>query len=317
MRAGVRVAEHLQGESMSSVRVSCAALLLIAASACGGRGSTSPAAPSPVAAPSGATIIGTVQSGGSAMLAATTGSAAAGLTVTVVGTSISTTVSGTGQFTLTGVPSGSMQLRFSGPGVDATITISVQGEETITITIAVNGSRAEVRDEGHENHGDAELHGTVVELSGTAAAFSFRIGGRPVRGDSATEFRGDGGRSDSFAELDNGDRVEVKGVTRDGFVYAQRIHIDDDEDDDDAEDDHDDEEEEDEDGEVEFSGTVSGLGSNSCPFLAFSVGGRSVTTNGFTEYKGVTCATLKNGDRVEVEGRPQSSGVLAREIKRQ
>ena len=318
---------------MSVVRVSCAAVLLIAASACGGRGPASPAAPSSLTAPAGATIIGTVQSGGTPMLAATTGSSsAAGLTVTVVGTNISTTVNGTGQFTLSGVPEGSTQLRFSGPGVDATIAISVQGTETITLTVTINGSKAELKDEGHENHGDAELHGNIAELSGTAAAFSFRLAGRLVRGDTATGFFGDGNRNDSFARLDNGDRVEVKGVTRDGFVYAQRIHInggpdddddddDDDADDDDADDDEDDdddgEEEEHKDGEAEFSGTLASLG-GSCPSIAFSVSGRSVATNSATEFSKTSCSALKNGDRVKVEGTPQSNGVvLAREVKRQ
>jgi hypothetical protein len=296
--------------------------MALVTAACGGE-APAPLSPSPVNRTEGATIIGTVQSGGSPMLAVTTSSASlAGLTVNVVGTSISAAVSGTGQFTLAGVPSGQAQLKFSGPGVDATVAISVQGSETITITVALNGTRAEVKDEGHENHGDAELHGNVVGLAGSASAFEFRLGGRLVRGDAATQFYGDGNRDDTFAQLDNGDRVEVKGLSRDGFVYAQRIHINggperDDDGDDDGDDDDDGEEDEDRDGEAEISGTMAGL-SGSCPSIRFAIGANQVATNGATEFSKVSCAALKNGDRVKVEGTRQPSGViLADEVKRQ
>jgi hypothetical protein len=194
----------------------------------------------------------------------------------------------------------------------------------------VNGSKAELKDEGHEDHGDAELHGNIVELSGTAASFAFRIGGRLVRGDTATQFYGDGNRNDTFAQLDNGDRVEVKGITREGFVYAQRIHINGNDDDDDADDDEDDDADDDDDdadddddddgdenGEAEFSGTLAGLG-GSCPSITFSVSSQPVATSNATEFSKVSCSALRNGDRVKVEGTRQSNGVvLAREVKRQ
>lgn len=303
-------------------RISCAALMAIVTAACGGDAPT-PMSPSPVNRTEGATILGTVQSGSNPMLAVTTSSSSlAGLTVNVVGTNISAAVTGTGQFTLAGVPQGNAQLRFSGAGVDATVAVKVQGTETITITVVLSGSKAEVKDEGHENHGDAELHGNVVGLAGTASAFEFRLGGRLVRGDVATQFYGDGNRNDTFAQLDNGDRVEVKGVSHDGFVYAQRIHINggperDDDDDDDDDGDDDGEEDEDRDDEAEISGTMAGL-SGSCPSIRFAIGANSVATNGATEFSKVSCGTLKNGDRVKVEGTRQANGViLAHEVKRQ
>jgi hypothetical protein len=64
------------------------------------------------------------------------------------------------------------------------------------------------------------LNGTVSAFTGTAAAFQFQVDGRLVKGDALTEFYG----NSRFLDLVNGGRVEVKGLQRDGFVYAQRIH---------------------------------------------------------------------------------------------
>ena len=64
------------------------------------------------------------------------------------------------------------------------------------------------------------LNGTVSNLTGTLAAFEFVVNGRLVKGDAATEFFG----NSRFLDLVNGGRAEVKGVQRDAFVYAQRIH---------------------------------------------------------------------------------------------
>jgi hypothetical protein len=65
------------------------------------------------------------------------------------------------------------------------------------------------------------VNGTVQALSGTASAFLFTVDGRLIKGDAATEFFG----GSVFANLANGARVEVKGLQRDGFVYATRIHV--------------------------------------------------------------------------------------------
>ena len=56
------------------------------------------------------------------------------LRVTISGTDISTAVDGTGTFTLTGVPPGTVTLQFSGPGVSAASTLTgVTTGETIRI----------------------------------------------------------------------------------------------------------------------------------------------------------------------------------------
>lgn len=305
----------------------CALLLVLSTAACGGKSPSSPSAPSPASgAATGATVQGQVQSGTSltGLTAATTGAAASGLTVTVVGTSISATVSGMGQFVLTGVPAGSYQLTFSGPGVNATVSITpIQGTETVSITVKISGNHAEIESEEHDNHGDLEINGTLSSLTGSASAFSFVVGGKTVHGDSQTDFFGDGNRQDSFSNLRNGARVEVKGAMKDGLVYAQRIHINggdsglDDDDDSNEPDSDDDDDDGDHAEEVEASGALSGL-TGTCPAISFQVSTKTVTTNSSTEFKGASCSSLKNGDRVKVEGTKQSSGaILAKQVKKQ
>jgi hypothetical protein len=296
-----------------------AALLIFCTVACGG--GSSPSAPSAPSSPTltGATIQGQVQTV-TGTTAATTGAAAAGLKVTVVGTSISDTVSGLGQFVLKGVPAGSNQLTLTGPGVDATVSfIPVTGTETITLTVRISGNHAEVEQEEHDNHGDLQINGTVSNLAGNAQSFSFMVGTRTVNGDNETSFFGDGNRSDDFADLRDGARVEVKAAMRDTLVYAQRIHInggssgtgdDDHPGDDEGEDD------EDHAGEVEMAGIISDLTAG-CPSISFKLNvNTTVTTNASTEFKGAPCAALANGDQVKVEGTRQANGaILAEEVK--
>ena len=303
-----------------------AALLMLSTAACGGK-SPSPTAPSSSGgstALTGATVQGQVMTA-TGMTAASTGAAASGLTVTVVGTTISATVSGVGQFVLNGVPAGSNQLNFSGPGVNVTVTFTpVQGTETISIVVKISGNQAEVESEEHDDHGELEINGIVSGLSGTASSFSFMVGTKTVRGDSQTSFFGDGDRADSFSTLKNGARVEVKGAMVSGQVYAQRIHINggnsgsDDGDDHEGDDDGDDDNEGDHSDEAEVSGAISGLGSTaSCPAISFAVSGTPVSTSPKTEFKGGACSTLKNGDKVKVEGTKQSGVLMAKEVKKQ
>lgn len=143
------------------------------------------------------------------------------------------------------------------------------------------------------------LDGTVSALTGTAASFTFTLEGRTVCGDSATEFKG-GGSSPSFADLQNGDEVHVKGAPRATCVYAERVNFDDD--DDDA-------------GEFEAEGTISGL-TGTCPAITFTLAGKTFRTNSSTEFKGGACAAIANGNTVEAEGAVQTDGsVLAKKVE--
>lgn len=69
--------------------------------------------------------------------------------------------------------------------------------------------------------------------------------------------------------------------------------------------------------EVKVEGTVAGL-AGSCPNLSFMVGGDRVVTDVNTEFKQVTCAALRIGARVEVEGsRRSDQALLAREVEQE
>jgi hypothetical protein len=278
--------------------------------ACGGT-NTAPTGPSTVGAvvpgaPSGpfATITGSVQAPSAGVTTmAIRGAALTSLTVSVVGTTISANVDGNGRFTLVGVPTGAVQLRFSGAGTDATLTVdTVQAAQTVDLVVVVSGTTASIDSSVRSGAGQAELEGRVESLpptmpaltfkaaghtvktdtstrfldgsatrafsdltigmrvhatgtmaadtltasavemqnsnpvaveingvidtlTGSASAFQFKIGSAVIKGDSQTVFSGDGDTAQSFANLKNGSRVEVKGEQRDGFVYATRLHL--------------------------------------------------------------------------------------------
>src|SRR3954468_3249216 len=130
------------------------ALAAVLTVACGSDKPTSPASPSAstpaAAAPapptagavSGATISGVVI-GAAGITSANRILSAAGMTVTVSGSSASSPVDALGQFVLRGVPSGHVDLHFSGGGNDAHLGLDdVADHEDIHLTVHVSGSRA-------------------------------------------------------------------------------------------------------------------------------------------------------------------------------
>jgi hypothetical protein len=224
---------------MSKLRFLPVLLSLLTAVACGSGSSPTgptgsepaPTAATPTPTPSGsATITGALSSGSAAVQALAGGASTRAVTVQtvqVVGASASAPVDATGRFTLTNVPAGSIQLRFSGLGADATLPVgSVQAGETISLVVAVNGSLAAIlTDSRNPNAVQIPINGDIDTVTGTAAAFQFKIGSRVIRGDTLTVFFGDGDRPDSFDSLREGTRVEVKSLQRDGYFYAFRIHV--------------------------------------------------------------------------------------------
>ena len=174
-------------------------------------------------------------------------------------------------------------------GADLLAT-SIQVQNTIT-TIPVN------------------VNGVIDSLTGSAADFQFNIGSRVVRGDGATGFFGDGDSPDSFDGLEDGARVEVKGLQRDGYVYAERIHINGQDGDDD----------DDQDSSASVHGKLLQI-SGSVPTLQLMVGTTSVRTSSTTEVKRrgdvQTLSELRVGMDVHVIGTRQPDGPLdARRIE--
>ena len=223
---------------MRSLRLLLTFVTSVSLVACGGGSSptepTSPAvAPGPSGAPAtaGATITGQVSS------SATAGPSGSGLassratpvsTISVVGTTLTTTADTSGRFTLTGVPAGAAQLHFTGPGTDATLPIGeVRTGDTVTLMVAVNGTAATVLSDSRAPGGAATpINGVVRNLTGSVDQFEFTIDGQRIRGDRVTEFYGHPNMSPArvFEEMNN-TRTEVKAWPRDGFWYAERLHV--------------------------------------------------------------------------------------------
>ena len=365
------------------------AVMLLTA-ACGGGSPTSPTNGTTNTAPAGssATITGTVQGATSALLAASSGATLSGVTVSIVGTSLSAVADAGGRFTLLNVPPGSVQLQLTGGGANATVSLSpVSAQQTVEVVLAVSGTTATVESEVRSGTAEAQLEGrveslpptqpaltfkaagrtirtdastrfvdgsqtrafadlrigmrvhakgtlsgdtfnaTLVELQnsnttlpvnvngvidslgGTAAAFQFKIGSRLVKGDALTTFFGDGDKPDTFSNLKEGSRVEVKGEQRDDYVYAVRIHINGgDETDDDGPD-----------TSASIHGTLKAIG-GSKPALVLTVGTTTVRTSASTEVKRrgdvQTLDALKIGQSLHVVGDRQADGSLnARKIE--
>jgi hypothetical protein len=355
---------------------------LVSAAACGGKSGT-PTAPSTTnpGAPAGPSTPGPSPSGPTATVTGNVQAALTGVTVSVVGTSISAAVDSASRFTLVNVPAGDISLQLTGGGANAIVSLGmVQPSETVDLVVTLAGSSASIDSQVKSGAGQAELegrveslpptmpaltfkaagrtvrtdsstkfvdgtraqsfadlqigmrvhvkgslsgetftatlvdlqnsqvavpvevNGTVDSLAGSASAFQFTVSSRVVKGDAATTFFGDGDKPDTFSDLKNGARVEVKGQQRDGFVYATRIHIN---------------------GpekppaptpapatEVELEGPVGGM-KGTCPSVSFGVKGTSVTTSAATAFDGTLCTALKDGDKVTVKGTRQADGSVA------
>ena len=152
------------------------------------------------------------------------------VTVTVVGTGISTTIDGSGQFRLNDVPVGDVQLKFVGTGLDATLTVKgVEAGDVIDIRVRLTDSSVRIeaerrerrRGDGDDDDDDDELKGTVSALSGTCPSLTFIVSGVTIKTTSATRFE-DG----SCARVRNDARVEIHGRRQtDGSIQAARIEI--------------------------------------------------------------------------------------------
>jgi uncharacterized protein DUF5666 len=309
--------------SMNSVpfRSLLLAISVVLAISCGDNASLSPTAPSGSGGGTGAVIIGQVMSGASApvtprstadrLATANTFATAdsASVTVKVVGTNISTTTNGQGQFTLTGVPPGEVRLEFTGAGGSATISISgVKATDEIRISVSLNGSNARVDSEHRTNHGDnskeqqTEVKGVVSGLTGTCPKVSFMVHNTKVTASETTQFE-----HVKCADIKNGSVVEVKGSRgSDGSITAMKVENDDDDDDEDDDDRRDTQRNP---TQAAVKGVVSGL-TGTCPKVSFTVQTTKVTTAESTRFEDVRCGAIKNGMTVEVTGARQADGSI-------
>jgi hypothetical protein len=174
---------------------------LILAAACGGG---APAAPgtTPGGGTNTATIAGTAAIGtASKNMDAINGVPASGLTVTVSGTSLSTTTNATGYFQLDNVPAGTVRLQFRQSGVDAATDVAnVTGQQLVTLEVQVSGTTAVIVSDARS---DAKIslchrtegHGYHMITVSTDAESAHR-----GHGDAKTEERVPGTALQTFGE---------------------------------------------------------------------------------------------------------------------
>jgi hypothetical protein len=299
-----------------STSLACLALATLIA-ACGGSSPTEPSSTPPPAPPTatGATITGQISNGGTSS-GLREGVASTRATpvnsVAVVGTSLATSADAAGRFTLAGVPAGATQLRFTGPGTDATVSVGeVRAGESVTITFAVNGSAAAVLDDSRRPSGaPTPINGIARNLTGTPDQFEFTIDGRTIRGDRVTEFYGHPNttRARVFEELNN-TRTEVKAWPRDGFWYAERLHVNTDDEAPEADEDDD----QPQDSSASIEGTLTRM-TGTRPTLVLTIANTTVRTSASTvvQRRGDTqdLSVLQIGMTIHVVGDRKSDGSL-------
>jgi len=284
---------------------------VLGAAACGGSASSgvaTPTAPSAVPAPagvsSGATVQGTVTAPGSGASApsslASSSAAVQGLAVEVVGAGVSAPVDAAGRFTLRGVPSGTVRLRFFGPGVDATASLAgVNTTDTITIVVVVSAAAATIVSESRNG---APASPSVVEVEGRIEAVQPQewivVNGRRILVPAGTPMR-EGDRIRDWSDLKPGVRVHVKARVEGQDLVATFIEV----------------QNTDTGLPVTLNGLVERLTGTAAAF-EFMVNGRLVRGDAATAFFGDgdradSFASLANGRRVEVKGQQRDGFVYA------
>ncbi len=180
----------------------------------------SPTSPGP------ATLTGTLVRGDSAIGGYAPRSQAIGLvgvTVRAAGTSASAVTDGSGNFTLTGLAAGEVELEFERADVHARGRVFVAAGSRTTVTIAIVGDGIVTSPRGHAGE---EIEGLVQAIdagAGTLTVLDQRLGAVQILTDGATTVR----RGDTTIPLDEievGNRVHVKALEQaDGTFLATQI----------------------------------------------------------------------------------------------
>ena len=220
------------------------------------------------------------------------------MTVTVQGTTITTTVNGAGQFQLASVPPGTTVLVFNGVGANAQLNIGqLLAGQTVTIKVVVNGVDATLEDRIQGS--DREIEGRIESIQGS----TIKVAGRTVTVGASTVIR-HGDTTMTVSQLAVGQRVHVKGtiagagetaVTTATLILVQNMNTS---------------------AGVNLQGTVSGLTGTAAAFQ-FTVDGQTVKGTTATEFKGgksPSFTELANGGKVHVKGAQQNGFVQAETI---
>ena len=264
-------------------------ILAVSFTACSRSMGSSPVAPDTVvtASAASATLSGVVGTGAGIGLASTTSGSTAGITISVVGATETTTVDATGRFSLVVTPSGNVQLKITGSGVDSITTLgAVSAGDKIEITIKVSGGTAEIEGSDRSTGQSREIEGRVESVPPTTAAGTFVVAGRTVTTTASTIYKKSDGGTAGFADVLLGARVHVKAAPGTGTVLTalevnvqnQQTQL-----------------------PVQLNGTISGFSGTAAAF-AFDIDGRHVLGNSATEFNGNSAfADMANGKRAEVK----------------
>src|SRR5207253_2453533 len=169
--------------------------------------SSSPTSPS-----GSAMVLGTIVRGSGTFGATTLGAGMGlpGVTVRVVRTGRSAQTDTSGNFSLTGVPVGNVDMEFSRADINARASVQVS-PGTNAITVAVTGSTAVVVPRGHAGE---EIEGLVSAVStgaGTLTVLDQRLGAVVVKTTSTTVLR-HGQTTMTLSQIQIGMRVHVKAL---------------------------------------------------------------------------------------------------------
>jgi hypothetical protein len=257
----------------------------------------SPAAPSSTGSVSiNGSIVAPGGSAAGSEAASSASPAPAGLQVSVNGTNISALVDAAGKFELKNVPPGNADLRFTAPAFSAALALSeLQSGETVTLSVSLSGSTEVVLESQRRSSGSEEqLEGRVESLPPTSPAGGLTVAGRTVTTDANTlvYLRG---QASSFAALELGQRVHVKGQTSGANLLARLIDI----------------QNTNTGVGLPINGVVSNFSGDEDEF-EFMVNGQLIKGDSDTEFFGNSqFLYLMNGAQVEVKGSQRSGFVYA------
>ena len=252
-----------------------------------------------------ATVSGTVILGAGISGATTQGMeiGLSGVTVRVVQGGPSAVTDASGNFTLNGVPAGTVDMEFARSDINARAPVALVSG-TNQITAAVHGSTAVIT---HRGHAGEEIEGLVQSTNaggGSLVVLDQRLGAVTAKTDSSTLIRR-GNTVILFSQIQTGMRVHVKAMLQgDGTYLATEILLQD----------------EHIGGEREVVGSVASVDAGTKSFVVTTVSGPiTVKTGASTTFKKkgstATFSDVVVGAMVEAEGTLQADGsILARKV---
>lgn len=119
--------------------------------------------------------------GGTVQMSIVPGARVPPVLVSVAGATVTANVSNLGDFVITNVPAGPLELRFTGEGIAAALPLgALHGGETITLAVLLTPSQATVDAMARVRGNEALIEGRVEEAATPLPAGTILVGGRTV-----------------------------------------------------------------------------------------------------------------------------------------